>query len=189
MLAPVLDLDEGPRAPRAASERRDGDAARRLDVTHVDLRVPALVEIVEEIDQPVLLLVANDQVHARNPRHGLRVGLRIAARDHEERVGIVPRDAANRLAIREVGAPGDRAGIDHVDLRALVPGGGPEAAPLEQGQDLLRFHLVEAAPERGDGDGPGFRHAGTASRSWPQAAPMSSPLLHLTVAMMPCSRR
>ncbi len=151
--------------------------------------VPALAEIAEQVDQPILLLVAHDQVHARNPRHGLRVGLRIAARDHEERVGIVPRDAADRLAIREIGAPGDRAGIDHVHLRALIRRGGPEAAPLEQRQDLLRLHLVEAAPERGDGDGPGCRHAGTASRSWPQAAPMSSPLLHRTVAMMPCSRR
>src|SRR6185436_9036944 len=56
VLAAVLDLDEGPRAPGPAGERRDGNTARCPDIAHADLRPHALAEIAEEVDHPILLL-------------------------------------------------------------------------------------------------------------------------------------
>src|SRR5262249_58162541 len=56
---------------------------------------------------------------------------------------------------------------------------------LECRLHLLTVHLVDAAAERREGDRAG--HAGIGSRSWPQAAPMSSPLLQRTVVVMPAS--
>ncbi len=69
----------------------------------------------------------------------------------------------------------------------LIAVGRPEPARLQRALQRLGVDLVQPATEGGEGDG---RHqAATASRSCPQAAPMSSPLLHRTVVVTPAFRR
>src|SRR5262249_32948194 len=93
--------------------------------------------------------------------------------------------ALDGLAIREVGAGGDGARVDDDDVGGLVERHRAKALRLQGRLHLLTVHLVEATAERGERHRP--RHAGTDSRSWPQAAPMSSPLLQRTVVVMPAS--
>src|SRR5256885_1005982 len=68
-------------------------------------------------------------------------------------------------------------------------GAGAISRPPHQKMQLQQagVHLVDAAAERREGDG-AHEAASSATRgsfSCPQAAPMSSPLLHLTVAVIP----
>ena len=190
MLAPVLDLDEGPRAPRA--RELSGATGTPRDVRDVAPRgspgrLVRLSRSPSRSAQPVLLLVADDQVHAGNPRHRLGVGLRVAARDHQERVGIVAR-RCRRIAWRSEKSA--RPVTVHVLTtctcgRSSAGGGagsrGPRTAPRISCDStwLSRHPSVETAMV------PGSVTRARPPGSWPQAAPMSSPLLHLTVAMMP----
>src|SRR5215471_248200 len=96
-------------------------------------------------------------------------------------------DSPDELAIREIRSTRHGARVHDVDLRRFVFANRPEPMALEKPYDLLGLDLIQAAAQRRDGDGDRWRHAITASLSWPHAAPISSPLLHRTVAVMPRS--
>src|SRR5207249_6628767 len=134
-----------------------------------------------------LLLVAEDEIHAGEPCHRVRIRLGVATRHDQHGFGVLAGDPPDDLPVGEVGPPGHRAGVHHVDLGGLLAGDGAETVALEQPHQLLGLDLVEPAPQGREGDGDRRHHATTASLNWPQAAPMSSPLLQRTVAVIPCS--
>ena len=202
VLAAVLHLDEGARAAGDARERRGGDGAGAGHVAHLDPRAGPLRAVRQQLGQPVLLQIAQHEVHPGDARHRLGVDLGQAPRHHQQRAGMRARDPPDGLAVGEVGARGDRARVHDVDVGHGPGGSDPEPVPLHEGGHLLGLDLVEPAAEGREGHGgPADRprpappagasrgHAGTASLSWPHAAPMSSPLLQRTVAVIPRSRR
>ena len=188
VLAAVLDLEEGPRASGDPSHGSARHLAGLGDGAHPHLRGVSLDKRADQLGEPVLLAIAEDEIHAGHARESIRIGLGEAAGDDDERIRIRPRDATYGLAVGEVGATRHRAGIDHVDLGGLAIFHGAKAGLLDQGAKLPRLDLVEPAAERGEADGRPA-HTETVSLSWPQAAPMSSPLLQRTVARTPCSSR
>src|ERR1700687_3536263 len=186
MLAAVLDLDEGARASADAADGRHGHLADIGDRRDVHRRPLLPDERAEQLRQAVFLRVAEDKVDAGHARERVRVGLGQASGDDDERLRVGARNAPDRLAVGEIGAAGDRARVDDVDLGRFAFLHRPVPSLLDERPHLLGLDLVEPAAERGETDRP---HTSTVSLSWPQAAPMSSPLLHLTVARMLCSSR
>src|SRR5712691_715614 len=189
MLAAVLDLHEGPRASGNPGDQRPRHFSSFGDLPYPHLRPVPLDERAQQLREPVLLAIAEHEVHAGHARQRGRVGLGQAAGDDDERGGIRPGDAPYGLAVGEVGAARHRAGIDHVDLCRLPVLDRSKARLLDERAQLLGLDLVEPAAERGKADGQSAAHTVTTSLSWPQAAPMSSPLLQRTVARTPCSSR
>ena len=109
VLAAILDLDEGARAALdAAHPARDLDP-RRADVADLHARRTGhalrgglgIQQRSEQIGQPRLVGVADDQVHAAEPRHVGGIRLRPAAGHHHPRPRTVAPRPADRLAIGE----------------------------------------------------------------------------------------
>src|SRR5437867_2375770 len=134
----------------------------------------------------MLVGVADDQIGARGGC-GDRIGLRPAPRHHDARVRIPARRPADRLAIGELRARRHGAGVHDDEIGLFAERHCPEAALLEPRLHLVRIDLVQPTAERRERDR--TAHAGTDSRSWPHAAPMSSPLLQRTVVVTPLPSR
>ncbi len=137
MLAAVLDLDEGARAPAHARDGRRWHVAGIGDPSHAHVRAIALDERAEQLWQPVLLLIAQNQVDSRHAAKRVRIGLGEAAGDDDERVGVGSNDAPDRLPVGEVGTARDRARVDDVDVGGLALLHGTEAGLLDERAHLL----------------------------------------------------
>ena len=176
----------GRRARRASaclSSERVRRPRRRLDLPRPGLaRLLLLKQRFENLGQPRLVGIADDDVDARQRGDGGGIGLRPAAGDDDARAGMTAERAANHLAVGDVGARGDRARVDDDDVGALFERDGLKPALREPRRELEGIDLVEPAAQRRECD---RAHAGTSSRSCPQAAPMSSPLLQRTVVVTP----
>ena len=165
MLAAVLDLQERARPPADPDDRRRVQRGGVGDVGDVDAVGDNLVEQVRE---PRLVPVADDQIDLRHRGDVVRAGLGPAS-GHDELGAVAhPRRAADHLAVGELGARRDRARVDHHHVRGLVEGHGPKATGLERRLDLLRVHLIEAAPQRRERDGAA---AGLSHRPLPLDSP------------------
>src|SRR3989449_10354661 len=190
VLAAVLDLEKRARAAERPRPRIDVGEPRAAQVPDLDAgrpRARPLEDLVQQRGQALLVGVADDEIHAGLARDLVGARLRPATRDDDARVGIGAARAADRLAVGDLGARRHRARVDDDDVRGGAERHRRKAARLEGRLPPLVVDLVEAAPQGREGEAAG-RHA-TAAFNWPQAAPMSSPLLQRTVVVMPASSR
>src|SRR5207247_1729434 len=157
-----------------------GAVMAEVDAGQRDLRAPGLDEQADLVGHELGLQTAAGPPRARHDAEGAAV--LAAVLDLEKRAR-----AADRLPVGDLGARRHRAGVDDDDVRGGTERHRRKAARLEGRLQPLAVDLVEAAPEGREGDA-AARHA-TASFNWPQAAPMSSPLLQRTVVVMPASSR
>src|SRR2546430_3476811 len=185
VLAAVLDFEKGARLAVDPRQRCHVERRRVGDVPNVD----ALGDVaLEQVGQPMLVRVTDDQIHLAEPGDVVRARLGPAAGHDEPRARTHPGRAPDRLAVGELGARSHRARVHHDHVGRLAEGHRLEPARLEHRLELLRVHLVEPAAEGRERDG-ARAHAGIGSLSWPHAAPMSSPLLHRTVVVISASSR
>ena len=208
MLTPILNLEKPARPANSPMRRlrRHGHRPNHRDIRDFDARWkktrarqgraargsssrrPCLARLLllkqrfEDLGQPRFVGIADDDIDTAERRDGGGIGLRPAAGDDDARAGMTADGAANHLAVGDVGARGDRARVDDDDVGALFERDGLKPAPLEPCRELEGIDLVEPAAQRRERD---RAHAGTSSRSCPQAAPMSSPLLQRTVVVTP----
>ena len=119
-----------------------------------------LEELDDDLRQPGLVGIADDDVDARKRGDGVGIGLRPAPGDDHACGGMAADRATNHLAVGEIRAARDRAGVDDHDVGALVEGDRAKSTLLEACRQLLRIDLVEPAAERDERDG---AHALTSS--------------------------
>src|SRR5262249_61996190 len=152
VVAAILHLHEGTRAPLEAVDEMRGRLPHRHDVVDGDLFLGGEPEGCPRQDIAMLppglradlLLVAQHQCDLRHVREGFGLGLRRAARAHAGRGGMLALDLADRLARLPHRLRRDRAGID--DDHIGKPG------CLRLAADHLRLIGVEPAAEGDDID-------------------------------------
>src|SRR6056297_994393 len=114
MVAAVLDLHEGARAPLHPVDQMRGGLAHGHDVVDDDLFALTDTEGLQLLPGPGLhlLVIAHDLRHFRHGGEGPGLDLGGAAGDDDARVGAFAGDAADALAGLARGFRRDRAGID-----------------------------------------------------------------------------
>ena len=152
VVAAILHLHEGTRAPLEAVDEMRGRLPHRHDVVDCDLFLGGEAEGCSRQNIAMLLpglradllLVAQHQCDLRHVGEGFGFGLRRAARDHDGRVGMLALELADRLARLPHRLRRDRARID--DDHIGKPG------RLRLAADHLRLIGVEPAAEGDDID-------------------------------------
>src|SRR3989442_1388215 len=147
VLAAVLDFEKGARLAVDPRQRCHVERPRVGDVPNVDTLGDVALE---QVGQPMLVRVTDDQIHLAEPGDVVRARLGPAAGHDEPRARTHPGRAPDRLAVGELGARSHRARVHHDHVGRLAEGHRPEAARLEHRLELPGVHLVEPAAERLD---------------------------------------
>jgi hypothetical protein len=150
LVAALLYLHERPR-PQAAANRRRATCRR----------IAALAQAFEKpLGDRVLLGPFEDDIGARQVENIRRSGLRIAAREHDLRLGREPAGQASEMPCLAVGYVRNRTGIDHERIRtARRPIADTYPLAGQPAGDRLRIGLVQLAAKREYGnDGRIVRH-------------------------------
>src|SRR5690625_649009 len=93
-----------------------------IDITSVDQGLLLFDKIVKQIQQMELLVRTQHGINTLDLSNLLRFKLGIAADDGYKGFRISSQSSPNRLSAPAVGIIGNRAGVDHIDIRLAVEG-------------------------------------------------------------------
>ena len=102
------------------------------------------------LDKRVLLLVADDQVDARQSRHTLGIQFRVAAGHDQQSVRLASAGLANHQSRTAIAKMRHRAGIHNIDISGLVKITLNEAGGAHLLADGLAIGLIDLAAQRSD---------------------------------------
>ena len=145
VVAPVLHLEEGPRA--LAGRVRRAEVRRFVDTRDGHLRLVAPREAVEDLEEAELLLCAEHRVDAGDGGDGLGAKLGIAPRHHDERLRVGAAGAADDLTALSLGLFRDGARVDDRHVGGRAEGRHLEVMRLEVAGHRARLRIVELAAE------------------------------------------
>ena len=153
--APILHLQHGAGAALQPSRRENLKAPAVKGSVH-GFHGPAILQLqLQKIEKAHPVAGSRDQVHVQLP-HILRMSLGIASAHSHHCLRMFPPGAGKHLAGFLVADGGDRAGVDHIGIRAVGKGHdlvAPAAQFLFHG---LGFVLIDFAAQRVNGDFHGF---------------------------------
>src|SRR5207245_2592884 len=159
VLAAVLDFEKGARLAVDPRQRCHVERPRVGDVPNVD----ALGDVaLEQVGQPMLVRVTDDQIHLAEPGDVVRARLGPAAGHDEPRARTHPGRAPDRLAVGELGARSHRARVHHDHVGRLAAGHRPEAARrAPSGESLIPSSMTYSKKTRWRGASGYFLTAAT----------------------------
>src|SRR4051794_33282501 len=150
VIATFLDLEKGPGVARQRPRAEDLDAALALGFGDGNSFSRTLRPL-DEADEIVHAVEADDKIDFRNARDLSRTHLRIAAGDQHAGRRAPPLRAPDELARLPVRAVSDRAGVDDIAIR-LVLERDDRMPAFEPRLDYRGVVLIDFAAERGDRD-------------------------------------
>jgi hypothetical protein len=152
VIASFLNLQERARVAGQSPGAEHRHAALALNVADRNLLRGTLLDTAEKV---VHAVEADDVVDIRYARHFVRAHLRVAAGDEDAGGGTPPLRAPDELPRLPIGAVGDGAGVDDVEIR-LVLERDDRVPPFQTRLDNGGIVLIDLAAERRDGDAHGL---------------------------------